>query len=127
MRPVRFLLINPTSPLWRVERPGAYRGPRTFRFSMLSSLYVAAAAPPNVETRIIDEDVEPVDFDADVDLVGLSFMTFNAPRAYEIADEFRRRGRRSSSAAIIPHSCRKRPPSTPTPSASVRRRGHCRS
>ncbi|MGD2217744.1 MAG: radical SAM protein [Gemmatimonadales bacterium] len=93
MRPIRFLLVNPSSPLWRVERPGAYRGPRTFRFSMLSSLYVAAAAPDNVETRIIDEDVEPVDFDADVDLVGISFMTFNAPRAYEIADEFRRRGK----------------------------------
>ncbi len=93
MRPIRFLLVNPTSPLWRVERPGAYRGPRTFRFSMLSSLYVAAATPAYVETRIVDEDVEPVDFEADVDLVGVSFMTFNAPRAYEIADEFRRRGR----------------------------------
>jgi radical SAM superfamily enzyme YgiQ (UPF0313 family) len=56
---------------------------------MLSSLYVAAAAPPGVETRILDEEVEPVDFDADADLVGLSFMTFNAPRAYEIADRFR--------------------------------------
>jgi radical SAM superfamily enzyme YgiQ (UPF0313 family) len=56
---------------------------------MLSSLYVAAAAPPGVETRILDEEVEPVDFDTDAELVGLSFMTFNAPRAYEIADRFR--------------------------------------
>jgi radical SAM superfamily enzyme YgiQ (UPF0313 family) len=57
---------------------------------MLPSLYVAAAMPPYVETRIVDEDVEPVDFDMDVDLVGISFMTFNAPRAYEIADRFRK-------------------------------------
>jgi radical SAM superfamily enzyme YgiQ (UPF0313 family) len=90
---VKFLLVNPTSPLWRAPARGATRGPRAFRFSMLSSLYVAASMPPDVETRILDEDVEPVDFDADADLVGLSFMTYNAPRAYAIADEFRRRGR----------------------------------
>ena len=59
---------------------------------MLSSLSVAAAMPPNVETRIVDEEVEAVDLGLDADLVGLSFMTFNAPRAYEIADAFRSRG-----------------------------------
>jgi radical SAM superfamily enzyme YgiQ (UPF0313 family) len=90
---MRFLLINPTSPFRRAEAPGVYRGPRAFRFSMLSSLYVAASMPPGVETRIVDEDVEPIDFDAEADLVGVSFMTYNAPRAYEIGDEFRRRGR----------------------------------
>ena len=45
--------------------------------------------PPFVETRIIDEDVEPIDFDMDADLIGISFMTYNPPRAYEIADRFR--------------------------------------
>jgi hypothetical protein len=60
---------------------------------MLTSLYVAAAMPKGVRTRILDEDVEPIDFDCEADLVGISFMTHNAPRAYEIADEFRRRGR----------------------------------
>jgi radical SAM superfamily enzyme YgiQ (UPF0313 family) len=37
--------------------------------------------------------VEAVDLDSDVDLVGVSFMTFNAPRAYEIARGFRERGK----------------------------------
>jgi radical SAM superfamily enzyme YgiQ (UPF0313 family) len=46
-----------------------------------------------VTTRIIDEDVEPIDFDTDADVVGISFMTYNAPRAYEIADRFRRTGK----------------------------------
>jgi radical SAM superfamily enzyme YgiQ (UPF0313 family) len=46
--------------------------------------------PPGVETRIVDEDVEPIDFDLEADLVGISFMTFNAPRAYAIADRLRR-------------------------------------
>jgi radical SAM superfamily enzyme YgiQ (UPF0313 family) len=60
---------------------------------MLSSLQTAAAMPPWVVTRIIDEDIEPMDFDMDADLIGISFMTYNAPRAYEIADRFRQRGK----------------------------------
>jgi radical SAM superfamily enzyme YgiQ (UPF0313 family) len=58
---------------------------------MLPSLYVAASMPDYVDTTIIDEDVEPVNFNTDADLIGVSFMTYNAPRAYEIADEFRAR------------------------------------
>ena len=88
---IRFLMINPTASPWQV---GSGRAPsrktKIFRFSMLSSLYVAASMPSYVETHIVDEDVEAVDFDTDADLVGISFMTFNAPRAYEIADRFRR-------------------------------------
>ena len=42
---LKFLLVNPTSPLWRARRPGSTRGARAFRFSMLSSLYVAASLP----------------------------------------------------------------------------------
>ena len=42
--------------------------------------------PSYVETQIIDEDVEPINFDTDADLIGISLMTYNAPRAYEIAD-----------------------------------------
>jgi radical SAM superfamily enzyme YgiQ (UPF0313 family) len=91
MRKLKFLLINPTHPRWRIEKDGHSRFPRVFRFSMLTSLSVAAAMPANVETQIIDEDVEPVDFDTEADLVGISFMTFNAPRAYEIADIFRKK------------------------------------
>jgi radical SAM superfamily enzyme YgiQ (UPF0313 family) len=86
---VRFLLLNPTSPLRRVTIDARPRSPRVFRFCMLSSLYVAASAPPYVETRIVDEDVEPIDFQAEADIIGISFMTYNAPRAYEIADRFR--------------------------------------
>jgi radical SAM superfamily enzyme YgiQ (UPF0313 family) len=60
---------------------------------MLPSLYVAASMPSYVETQIVDEDVEPVDFQTDASLIGISFMTFNAPRAYEIADQFRAMGK----------------------------------
>ena len=91
---LEFLLVNPTAPEWRVPPGGTpSRSTQFFRFSMLSSLYVAAAMPPDVTVRIVDEEVEPIDFESDADLVGISFMTFNAPRAYEIADRFRARGK----------------------------------
>jgi radical SAM superfamily enzyme YgiQ (UPF0313 family) len=93
---IKFLLINPAAPQWRVS-PGTKppMATRIFRFSMLSSLYVAAAMPPFVDTRLLDEEVEPIDFDTDADLIGISFMTFNAPRAYEIADRFRLQKRKT--------------------------------
>jgi radical SAM superfamily enzyme YgiQ (UPF0313 family) len=90
MNRIRFDLINPASPTWRVRGGERPRSSRFFRFSMLSSLTVAACMPPYVETRIIDEEVEPVNFETDADLIGISFMTYNAPHAYEIADIFRR-------------------------------------
>ena len=95
MRRPRLQIICPAAPQFRIERPGQ-RAPlraRIFRFSMLTPLAVAAAAPKEVEVSVVDENVEPVDPDADVDLVGISFMTYNAPRAYALARRFRQRGR----------------------------------
>ncbi len=94
MHTIKLDLISPTASIWRAQRSGKPRGPRVFRFSMLPSLSVAAAMPEGVETRIIDENVEPIAFDTDADLIGISFMTFNAPRAYEIAGRFRDRGKK---------------------------------
>lgn len=53
---------------------------------------LAALTPLDVEVTITDERVEPINFDEKVDLVGISFFTSLAPRAYEIADEFRAKG-----------------------------------
>ncbi len=63
------------------------------RFSVLPLTTVAALTPPQHEVRILDENVEPLDFETDCDLVGVSFMTALAPRAYAIASEFRKRGK----------------------------------
>lgn len=53
---------------------------------------LAALTPPDVDVAITDEYVEPIDFDEKVDLVGITGMTNVIPRAYEIGDEYRRRG-----------------------------------
>jgi radical SAM superfamily enzyme YgiQ (UPF0313 family) len=94
MSKLQFQIICPAAPQFRIakgETP-SFRT-RIFRFSMLSALSVAACAPPGVIARVVDENVEPIDFDTDADVIGVSFMTFNAPRAYEIAREFRARGK----------------------------------
>jgi radical SAM superfamily enzyme YgiQ (UPF0313 family) len=90
MDQIKFDLINPTAPLRRASEGEQPPSPRVFRFSMLPSLYVAASMPSYVQTRIVDEDLEPINYDTDADLIGISFMTYNAPRAYEIAQKFRR-------------------------------------
>jgi radical SAM superfamily enzyme YgiQ (UPF0313 family) len=89
---MKILLIAPASGKWRrVGRNWLFNG-RTFRFSMLSLLSVAAETPPDCEIRIIDEQIETIPWNENVDLVGVTFMTALAPRAYEIADQFRARG-----------------------------------
>lgn len=43
-------------------------------------------------SRILDEEIEEITFEEEADLVGISFMTHQAPRAYEISEKFRKRG-----------------------------------
>ena len=61
-------------------------------FARLTLTTLAALTPPDIEVKITDENVEPIDFQEDVDLVGVSGMVMHAPRAYEIAQRFRERG-----------------------------------
>ncbi len=55
----------------------------------------AAALPPDVEITFTDENVEALQFDDSVDFVGVSMMlTTQIMRGWEIADEYRRRGKK---------------------------------
>jgi radical SAM superfamily enzyme YgiQ (UPF0313 family) len=53
---------------------------------------LAALTPPGFDIQLVDENVEEVDFDSPVDIVGLSVISVAAERAYRIADKFRARG-----------------------------------
>lgn len=58
------------------------------------ALYILEGLTPKAhEVEIIEEEAEDIDLDYDCDLVGISCMTANAPRAYELCQEFRKRGR----------------------------------
>ena len=61
-------------------------------FARLTLTTLAALTPPDIEVKITDENLEPVDFEEEVDLVGVTGMVMHASRAYEIARRFRQRG-----------------------------------
>jgi len=61
-------------------------------FPPFGLMYLAAYTPQEVEIRLIDENVERIDFADRPDLVGITTMTATAPRAYEIADRYRALG-----------------------------------
>ncbi len=63
-----------------------------FRFPYLALTTLAALTPADVSVRLIDENVETLDWQARPDLVGISLMTPLAPRGYEIAAGYRQRG-----------------------------------
>lgn len=61
-------------------------------FARLSLTTVASLISSDIDVRILDARVEEVDYDAEVDLVGITGLTYEIPSAYEIADGFRSRG-----------------------------------
>ncbi|TSA03148.1 MAG: radical SAM protein [Nitrospiraceae bacterium] len=61
-------------------------------FPKLSLPAIAAYTPEHWDIEIQDESVREIDFDYPADMVGISIMTCYAPRAYQIAEEFRKRG-----------------------------------
>lgn len=65
---------------------------KTIWFARLTLTSLAALTPEEIDVGITDENVEPVDFDENVDLVGITGMVMHAKRAYEIAARFRERG-----------------------------------
>jgi hypothetical protein len=91
---MKILLVLPAAEHLRVtqQRSNVPRRPM-LRFSILPLTTVAVLTPPEHVVSLCDENVEPIDFETDADLVGISFMTALAPRAYEISHEFRRRGK----------------------------------
>jgi radical SAM superfamily enzyme YgiQ (UPF0313 family) len=70
--------------------------------SQLTLPLMAALTPPKHEITVVDENVDPIDFNLDVDLVSITALTPTAPRAYGIADEFRRRGRKVVLGGVHP-------------------------
>jgi radical SAM superfamily enzyme YgiQ (UPF0313 family) len=82
---MKILLISP-------ERERKKEEAFLFRLSFLNLPYIAAISPPGVEVKILDEAFEKINFGEKVDLVGITAQTPVAPRAYQIADEFKKRG-----------------------------------
>ncbi len=81
------LLITASSPdIQRIRRS------RVLNFQQVTMPYLAAFVPSDWTVLHVDEAVEPVDLDAAVDLVAITFHTPSAPHAYGLASRFRQRG-----------------------------------
>ncbi|ALA56840.1 B12-binding domain-containing radical SAM protein [Nitrospira moscoviensis] len=78
---------------------------RAVWFPKLSLPTIAAYTPDNWDVDLVDEAVEDIDFDDPCEMVGLSIMTCYAPRAYEIAAEFRKRGKIIVMGGVHPTYC----------------------
>lgn len=82
---MKFHLIYPRWPKLKHQT--------TFHLPPHGPVVFAATLPSEVEVRFTDENLETIDYDAPVDLVGISMMlSSQVKRGWEIADTFRRRG-----------------------------------
>lgn len=86
---MKVLLVQPS----RLERDGSVYKNKSRWLLGMTLPYLAALTPPGIEVAIKDDLYEDVSFDEPCDLVGLTCMSHQATRAYQIADEFRRRGK----------------------------------
>ena len=59
---------------------------------MLGLTILASHFPKNYDVKIVNEAIEEIDFDSEVDLVGITGLTCVIKRAYAVADRFRKRG-----------------------------------
>ncbi len=59
----------------------------------ITGIHLAALTPAEYQVRVVHQQVQPIDFDTEADLIALSFFTGFATEAYRLAREFRRRGK----------------------------------
>jgi len=85
---MKVLLIAPTALDWT----GQPIRERRLHLPCLTLPLLAAVTPDNVETKLVYETVEDIPYGEPWDLVGLTGMGSGIVRAWQIADEFRRRG-----------------------------------
>jgi radical SAM superfamily enzyme YgiQ (UPF0313 family) len=91
---VKIYLIAPKNPesFWTFDRVLPSLGKRCV-FPNLALPTVAGLTPPPHEIVLCDENVEPVDFDTDADVVGITGFVVHKRRIFELAEAFRRRGK----------------------------------
>ncbi len=91
---MKIYLIAPKNPesFWTFDRILPSLNKRCL-FPNLSLPTVAGITPREHEVVLCDENVEPIDFDTDADIVGLTGYVVHEKRIVELAEEFRRRGK----------------------------------
>jgi hypothetical protein len=91
----KLLLVNPSD-----EAKLNAINVRPFALPPPSLAYLAALTPSDWDIKIADENVESLTFE-EADLVGITAMTWNAPRAYEISEQYRGKGVETVMGGIV--------------------------
>lgn len=88
---MKIVLLSPKGPLYR-HRGGIFK--RSLRYAPLTLTTLAALVPNDLaaEIEIVDEGIESIDLQIQADLIGMTVISGSAPRAYELAGHFQRRG-----------------------------------
>jgi len=81
---MKILLISPTIDANKRTNKG-------LMIPQLALYILQGLTPPEHEVRIIEEETEDIDLEQECNLVAISCMTANAPRAYELCQEFKKR------------------------------------
>jgi radical SAM superfamily enzyme YgiQ (UPF0313 family) len=81
---MKILLISPTIDAEKRTNKG-------LMMPQLALYILEGLTPPEHEVKIIEEETEDVDLEQECDLVAISCMTANAPRAYQLCQEFTKR------------------------------------
>ncbi len=84
---MKVLFISPGWPKGRLW------GELAFRFPSLSLASIAAVTPLEWDIELCDDHSEKINYNTDADVIAITAMTPQAPRAYEIADRFRQLGK----------------------------------
>lgn len=92
---MKILLVSPC-------KDPTLKKPKYLMLPQLSLHLIEGLTPPEHEVKIVEEEIEDIDLDEECDLVGISCMTSNAPRAYSLAKEFKKRGRKVVMGGIHP-------------------------
>ncbi len=87
---MKLLIIGPS----RYNDDGTVLKRWKIPFPRLNLLSLASLTPDYVEIKVVDEIVQKLDLEADCDFVAITALTCQAPRAYDIASHFRKRGKK---------------------------------
>ncbi len=91
---MKILLINPKFPnsFWSFQ--GLEGLVENYAHAPLGLATVAALTPSDMKVQVVDENIEEVPFDSDADIVGFTAFNVQIRRAVELAEEFRKRGKK---------------------------------
>ncbi len=87
---MKIALLSPAGAMHRYN--GLFA--KSLHYAPMTLALLAALVPPelNAEIKIYDETAEPIPFDLEVDIIGMTCITGTSTRVYRFADYFRGRG-----------------------------------